>query len=93
MRQTGLCIIEIACDLQVHPELGRRVEDTAKEDCRLSCHITLGIDERVDTLDGNPHLPGKLELCHLQGKKKLREENPTRMCWPSLLWDHGLCSQ
>jgi hypothetical protein len=89
MSQINLRIKEVACDLQVHPELRRGVEHASQENGGFGGHIALAIDKCVDPLDGNPHLLCELDLCHFPGEKELLKEDLPRVGWPAFLWDHG----
>lgn len=88
MREVNSSIVQVASDLEVHPEFRGCVEDASKQDGSFRRHVALGVDECVDPLNGDSHPPGKFDLAHLQRGEELLEENLSRMSRPSVLWNH-----
>jgi hypothetical protein len=89
MREVNPSIVQVASDLKVHPKFRGCVEDASKEDGSFRCHVALCIDQGVDSLNGNSHPLGKLDLAHIQRDQELLEQDLSRMSWLSVLWNHG----
>ena len=71
MRELNSSIVEVASDLEVHPKFRGCVEDASKQDGSFRRHVALGVDEGVDPLNGDTHLPRKFDLAHLQRDEEL----------------------
>ncbi len=70
-----LSLVQIAGDLQVHPELRRGLQYARKENSSLCTHVPLTINECIDPLDWDTHLSGELNLAHPQWLQELLEQD------------------
>ena len=80
---------KVESNLKIHPEFRRSFQAAGKQDCCLSRHVTLTIDESIDALNGHTHPAGQFDLTDLHRKEELPKENFSRVGGSAMLWDHG----
>lgn len=80
--------VKIAGNLKVHPELRCCFQDTGKQNSGFSSHVSLAIDQRIDSLNGNTHSSGKFDLAQSKRFQEFLEKDLSRMRWFSVFRNH-----
>lgn len=81
-----LSVKQIPSQLQVHPEIGRRAEESRQAQSSARCHASSPVDDLIDTLIGDKDSVGQLALSQAHWGQKLLKEHFARVSWRSMRW-------